>query len=250
MKKITVLLAFLLSVELAKGNDSDFEQPVANEVNEEISDPLEGYNRAMYEVNWALDRVFIRPVAEGYGFVPGPVRKSVRNFIANLRSPLTFVNNVLQLEPVAAGQTLARTLVNTTIGVGGLFDVATELEMEYHYEGFADTLAFLGVPSGPYIILPILGPSTPRDMLGMGGDVYGNPVNWVLWNQDMRGYVNARDAMYMLDLRTESRGFTDEIEKAIDPYARVRSLYWQSRVMRQDKADDDKQESPRPSDSE
>lgn len=250
MKKLLILITFMCVTSPAFCEDKDYEQFLASSMDEEIIDPFESYNRAMYEVNWALDRVFFRPVSEVYGFVPAPARKSVRNFLTNLRGPLTFVNNVLQLEPVEAGQTFVRTFINSTIGIGGLFDVATELGIEYHNEDFGNTLAFAGLPSGPYIILPILGPTTPRDILGRGADMYGNPVNWVVWNQDLDGALYGRDGVDLLDRRTESRGFTDEIEKAIDPYARVRSLYWQSRVTHRDAEEDDAFDSPTPFDDE
>lgn len=247
MKKTVFLLILLLSAPQALCETDDYEHLLAS-VDEEIYDPFEGYNRFMYKVNWEIDRAIFRPISEVYSYVPASARKRVRNFITNLRSPLSFVNSLLQLEPVEAGQTMVRTLINTTIGIGGLFDVATDLGIEYHNEDFGNTLATAGIPSGPYIILPLLGPTTPRDILGRGGDMYGNPVNWVLWNQDLNGILYARDGMDMLDRRTEARGFTDELEKAIDPYARVRSLYWQTRVTHRDIDEDDEIESPTPYD--
>jgi phospholipid-binding lipoprotein MlaA len=212
----------------------------------EIDDPFEDFNRVVYQFNWALDTVLFHPASEIYGLVPSPVRTGVRNFIYNLNSPVIFINDLLQLEGTRAGQTLVRTLINTTLGIGGLFDVATDMGLEYHREDFGQTLAVGGVPSGPYLVLPIFGPSSPRDLVGLGVTVYINPVNWVFWNNDLDWAVYTRDGMYMLDTRTQARGFTDELEKAIDPYVTVRSLYAQTRG---DHVASD-EDSPKPTDSE
>lgn len=193
-------------------------------------DPFEGLNRAIFDMNHCLDVHFIRPVAEVYGFIPSPARKGVRNILTNLRSPVYFVNDLLHFDMEGAGQTMARVLINTTIGIGGLFDVATELGVEYHSRDSAETLADVGLPSGPYIVLPLLGPSTPRDILGRTADFFVNPVNYVIANNEWDAAYYAGFGLEYIDRRTEARAFTDEIEKAIDPYVRVRSLYYQSRV--------------------
>ncbi len=216
----------------------------AEVVNQEIYDPLESYNRFMFDVNWGIDKVLFRPISEVYGIVPSPLRKGVRNFLTNLKSPVTLVNDLLQLDGMKAGQTVVRTMINTTIGIGGLFDVATDMGLDYHGSDFGETLTGIGVPSGPYLIIPILGPTTPRDLTGLTADIIINPVNWVLWNNDLDWLWYTRDGVEMLDRRTEARGFTDEIEKAIDPYSRVRSLYWQTRVST------DEEDSPKPTESE
>lgn len=135
---------------------------------EAVDDPWEGFNRDMYAVHDSVDRAVLEPVARGYRSVtPGPVRTGVRNFLRNLRSPVTFVNDLLQGEIERAGVTFVRFGVNTTVGMAGLLDPATSMGMERHDEDFGQTLAVWGVEPGPYIFVPVLGPTTLRD--GAGG---------------------------------------------------------------------------------
>jgi phospholipid-binding lipoprotein MlaA len=216
----------------------------------EVYDPLEGYNRAMFDVNFTLDKMFFRPISEVYGLVPSPARKGVRNFLTNLKSPVTFINDLLQLEGNRAGETMARALINTTVGIGGLFDVATTMGIDYHSEGLDQTMAGLGIPHGPYLILPLLGPSTPRNAVGRLGDAFMNPVNYVIWNADKGEYIYIATGVDLLDKRTEARGFTDELEKAIDPYARARSLWMQTSEKHDHFDAEDDSDSPKPLDSE
>lgn len=213
---------------------------------DEVTDPFEGFNRAMYEVNQGLDTVLIRPLSIAYSFIPNPARKGVRNVLTNLRSPLTFVNDLLQLNPMRAGETFVRTFINTTLGLGGIFDVATEMGVGYHSEDFGQTLGVAGIGHGPYLVLPILGPTTARDLAGTGVDTFINPVNW---------YWTAKDLDYMpyvvygvdgIDRRTEADAFLEELKKAIDPYARVRSLYLQSRRYHINNEAIDETDSPKP----
>ncbi len=211
-----------------------------------LKDPFEGFNRVMYDFNHALDFVIFRPLAEFYSFVPSPARKGVRNVVTNLRAPVTFVNDVLQLEGDRAGKTLLRMLVNTTAGLGGIFDVASEIGLDYHSEDFGQTLAVHGVESGSYIVLPVLGPTTPRDFVGKGADIFLNPLNWIWSNNDVEWIGYTIYGVDALDRRTEARAFIDELDKAIDPYARVRSLYLQSRGYHINNEQIDESDSPRP----
>lgn len=132
---------------------------------ETINDPFEDINRITFEFNEALDNTIARPVAETYSKFPLPVKKSVTNFFDNLEEIDTTVNQVLQGKFKYAINDLSRFIINTTIGIGGLFDVATKMGLERHEEDFGQTLAQWGVPSGPYIMLPALGPSSLRDTL-------------------------------------------------------------------------------------
>lgn len=245
MKKKSILISALLALFIGQACAEDHKnQP--KETADQIDDPLEGYNRFMYNVNWGVDKVLFRPLSEFYGLVPSPARKGVRNVLTNLNSPVTFVNDVLQLEIERAGQTFVRTLINSTLGIGGIFDVATNMGLEYHSEDFGQTLEVAGLPSGPYIVLPLLGPSTPRDIVGRVGDTFANPVNWILWHNDLDYLIYTKDGVGMLDRRTEARAFTDELENAPDAYARVRSIYLQSRGNHSE----DDNDSPTPTENE
>ena len=132
---------------------------------EDIKDPFENLNRVTFEFNESLDRNFLKPVAQAYSKTPKPIKKGVSNFFNNLEEVETSVNQVLQGKPVLALNDITRFVINSTIGLGGLIDVATKIGLTRHEEDFDQTLALWGVPSGPYIMLPALGPSSLRDTL-------------------------------------------------------------------------------------
>ena len=132
---------------------------------EDINDPFEDINRVTFEFNESLDRNFLKPVALAYSKTPIPIKKGVSNFFNNLEEVETSVNQVLQGKPVLALNDITRFVINSTIGLGGLIDVATKIGLTRHEEDFDQTLALWGVPSGPYIMLPALGPSSLRDTL-------------------------------------------------------------------------------------
>jgi phospholipid-binding lipoprotein MlaA len=196
---------------------------------EEVWDPIEPVNRAIFGFNNFIDVWVIEPVARGYRFVtPEAARRSVANFLANLRSPVILANDALQGERERAGNTLGRFMINSTLGVAGLFDPATSFGFPRHDEDFGQTLAVWGVPSGPYLMLPILGPSNGRDTVGRVGDYFINPLNQCCITQDERvglfvaGGVSEREANIELldDLRQNS----------IDLYATIRTIYAQKRA--------------------
>ena len=146
----------------------------------ELQDPWEGFNRGVFNFNESLDRAILKPVAQGYRFImPDVAEQGVSNFFDNLRDVVTFFNNVLQLKPAEATQDLSRVLINTTIGIGGLFDVATAMDIPKNDEDFGQTLGAWGVESGPYLVLPLFGPSTVRDGVGIIPDMYLDPLNQV-----------------------------------------------------------------------
>lgn len=146
----------------------------------ELQDPWEGFNRGVFNFNESLDRAILKPVAQGYRFImPDVAEQGVSNFFDNLRDVVTFFNNVLQLKPVEATQDLSRVLINTTIGIGGLFDVASAMDIPKNDEDFGQTLGAWGVESGPYLVLPLFGPSTVRDGVGIIPDMYLDPLNQV-----------------------------------------------------------------------
>ena len=153
----------------------------------EVSDPIEPVNRAIFSFNMFLDRYLLEPVARAYRFVtPEAARRSVANFLANLRSPVIFANDALQGERERAGITLGRFMINTTLGVAGLFDPATSFGYPRHDEDFGQTLGVWGVASGPYLMLPLLGPSNGRDTVGKVGDYFINPLNHCCITEDER----------------------------------------------------------------
>ena len=144
------------------------------------SDPWEGFNRAMFNFNDALDRAIVKPVAQGYRYVmPDIAERGVHNFFENLGDVVTMVNNLLQLKPVEAVQDLSRVVINTTIGIGGLIDVASAMDIPKHDEDFGQTLGAWGLDSGPYLVLPLLGPSSLRDGVGRIPDSMIDPINQV-----------------------------------------------------------------------
>jgi phospholipid-binding lipoprotein MlaA len=138
---------------------------------DDISDPWEGFNRSMYRFNYRFDKYIYMPVVSGYrAIAPDFVETGVRNFFSNLRDVTTFMNSVLQVSPVKTAQTTGRFLVNSTIGIVGFFDVATRFDIPKHNEDFGQTLGYWGVGNGPFLVLPILGPSNVRDGIGLAVD--------------------------------------------------------------------------------
>ncbi len=198
----------------------------------EANDPLEPMNRQIFGFNKFADKYLIKPIAQGYvAVVPAAGRRSVRNFLNNLHTPVVFANDVMQGEFERAGITVGRVIVNSTAGIGGLFDVATEIGLPYHNEDFGQTLAVWGVGEGPYLMLPILGPSNPRDTVGMVADGFMDPLDWYLDNTHRTYLIYVRALIDGIDRRAEVIDALDEIERtSLDFYATIRSLYRQRRI--------------------
>ncbi len=196
------------------------------------NDPLELLNRFTFAFNMALDTLVFQPVAATYRFLlPIEVRNSVRNTVRNLRSPLIFVNDVLQGEMERAETTLVRFLVNSTIGVLGLFDVAADMGYPYHDEDFGQTLGAHGVGEGFYLVLPVFGPSNPRDGIGILVDFYLDPMIYAAEAADIENFPLARTVAEGIDTRARNIDTIEDLKRdSIDFYARVRSLYRQSRA--------------------
>lgn len=196
------------------------------------NDPLELLNRFTFAFNLMLDTMVFQPVAAAYNFfLPVEVRNSVRNTVRNLRSPLILVNDLLQGELARAETTLVRFLLNSTIGVLGLFDVAADMGYPYHDEDFGQTLGAHGVGEGFYLVLPVLGPSNPRDGIGMLVDMYLDPMAYAAEAADVEDFLLARTVAGGIDKRARNIDTIEDLKRdSIDFYARVRSLYRQSRV--------------------
>lgn len=195
-----------------------------------VSDPFEGFNRAMYSVNNVFDEGFLVPAAKGYRAVTTDgMRRMLRNFLDNAESPGIFLNDLLQGKPGRAGETLARFIANSTVGVGGLIDVAAKWGVPPHSEDFGQTLAVWGVGSGPYLYLPLFGPSSMRDGVGRVFDTAADPLFWIRTNPaEIARY--SRFGATALAFREPVIEAVDQLkEKSLDPYASFRSFYVQSR---------------------
>ncbi len=192
------------------------------------NDPWEGFNRGVFAFNDVVDRYMLGPVAAGYGWiVPDPAKRAVRNMFANAMSPAVFANDVLQLEFRDAGITLSRLIANSTMGIGGLFDVANNMGLPAHPADFGQTLYSYGVDSGPYLVLPLLGPSTARDGVGQGVDLLLHPFTYFLSTPVNMGITGSRAIVR----REEIREPLEEMrESSLDFYAALRSAWRQDRA--------------------
>ena len=194
----------------------------------EANDPYEPFNRAMFDFNLALDKAVLRPAASIYRDVlPEPVQNGVHNFLHNLRSPIIFGNDLLQGELDRAGSTLARFAINSTVGILGLYDFAAYVGIEKHNEDFGQTLAVWDVERGPYLVLPIFGPSNPRDGVGKVADILIDPLTWLAPFE----FQMARTIGTAVNARARNFDQVNDLENnSLDFYSAVRSLYRQKRA--------------------
>ena len=202
-------------------------QACASVKNADVRDPWEPMNRSIYNFNEVLDGVAIKPAAKVYiAVLPSPVRTGIHNFVGNLGDVWTLTNTALQLKLQATAETFMRISVNTFIGLGGVLDVATEMRLEKRKEDFGQTLGYWGVKPGPYLVLPILGPSTLRDALATPLDMQGD-VTQQFNDQATR---NVLTVTRVLDVRSSLLESLDVIKAAaLDPYSFVRDAYLQKR---------------------
>lgn len=190
-------------------------------------DPIEGYNRAMYAFNEGADTILFKPVAQAYDAVlPAPIRTGVTNFFGNIADLLVGANNLLQGKPDQAASDLGRFLVNSTVGLLGILDVASDVGLEKHEEDFGQTLGRWGVGDGAYVVLPVFGPRTLRDTFGLVLDLAADPVA----NVDHVRSRNAAQALRFTDIRADLLPADKVIEEAaLDKYSYVRDAYLQRR---------------------
>jgi phospholipid-binding lipoprotein MlaA len=229
---VLVLAASLAMAACATAPDDD---PEAVAEFQKLNDPIEPTNRAIFEFNLGLDRFVLKPVTGAYRAVfPQPVRDGVHNFLQNLRAPVIFANDLLQGEPGRAVTTFGRFIVNSTLGVAGFGDPAESLGMAQHDEDFGQTLAVWGVGEGPYVMLPVFGPSNPRDVTGRIVDFFLDPINWWAFNSDSTAadwVPIARAVITGIDTRDQLWDVLEDLERtSIDYYAAIRSLYRQRRM--------------------
>ena len=197
----------------------------------ENNDPLEPMNRAVFDANDAIDTAILKPIAEGYRtVVPAFFRDRIRAFVDNLQEPRIFVNNMLQLRINDAGFTFARFYVNSTLGLAGLFDIASAHDLPRQTGDFGQTLAVWGVDSGPYLVLPLLGPSNFRDAFGSAVDFYTTPPAHLVPGATGWWITAGTYTVSGIDLRARNIETLDQIkEHAIDYYAQFRSIARQYR---------------------
>jgi phospholipid-binding lipoprotein MlaA len=220
----STLLANLIIGGLLSGCASEPTQP---------TDEWEGWNRSVHGFNDDLDKAVIKPIAKGYQeYVPEPVNQGVTNFFGNITDIGITLNDFFQLKMLQGGMDLSRFLINTTAGVGGLFDVATKLDLPKHNEDFGQTLGFWGVPSGNYLVLPLLGPSSPRDAAGLLGDALLNPLTYISFGSSaaVGAAITGAKAVEVTDARADmltSEKIVDEA--AVDRYDFIKNAYQQNR---------------------
>jgi phospholipid-binding lipoprotein MlaA len=187
------------------------------------NDPWEGFNRGIFRFNETVDVYFLRPVAVGWDFVmPDMVQTAIKNIFMNARFPVIFLNDLLQAKPIAASEDLGRFVLNTTVGIGGIWDPAKEFALVGNNEDFGQTLGYWGVPPGPYLVLPLLGPSSPRDAVGLAADsatqTYPYFIAWYISSAiTTTNVVNTR-ARYIEEIDENRRA-------ALDYYSFQRNAY-------------------------
>ena len=236
MKKIIITSLISLMLVTNVNADTDGENNLSKKNSGEVKDCFESVNRATFSLNQGLDKVIFKPVAKGYRKLPSPIRSGTSNALENISSLITIPNNIFQGEFVKAGINTGRFVVNTTVGILGIFDVAKKMDFpKYEREDYGQTFGAWGIGAGCYVVLPVIGPSTVRDAFGsfvnvLGGDPY--------YNASVHGNNHYLDKdIYMttktvsgIDFRAKNLESIDNLEKnSMDFYASVRSLYLQDR---------------------
>ena len=235
-KKIAIILITTLALNLNAHASSDGELILKKNEPSEVKDCFEGLNRATFAFNQALDKTIFKPVASGYRKLPSPVKSGVSNSLDNLSNLVTIPNNILQGDFKTAGVYTGRLLINTTVGILGLIDVAKHIGMpEYEKEDYGQSLAKHGVGPGCYVVLPVLGPSTARDTIGstasfLGGDAWYN----ITVKNDTHHFTDfdyySSKVTSGVDFRAKNYDSLENLEKnSLDFYASVKSLYLQDR---------------------
>jgi phospholipid-binding lipoprotein MlaA len=208
------------------------DDPEALAAYREANDPIEPMNRYFFDLNNFADEILMKPLAGWYYIaLPDFAQDGIRNAVNNVRTPVILANDLFQGEFERAGTTFGRFLVNSTLGLGGLFDVAEKMGLERHDEDFGQTMAVAGVDEGPYLVLPLIGPSNPRDAFGKIVDAFLDPMTYLTFFTNV-GWINTtRNGLDIVDFRARNLQTLDQIKKgSLDYYATVRSLYRQRRA--------------------
>ena len=224
--KTIILISFLSLTNCSTNKDNSLVDKTP-----EAQDPWENLNRGTFAFNQSFDKYLLSPLAKSYRFIfPTEVRTGVRNFLSNLSEPWSSINSALQGDLKNSGTTIARFIINSTLGVLGLFDVATEVGLKKQDEDFGQTLAVHGVGPGPYLMLPFLGPSTLRDALGKVTSFYADPVTVALERNDKNQWIWIGLAVKGVDFREQNLEKIDNLNAtSVDFYATLRSLYLERR---------------------
>lgn len=232
IRSLLLVPGFALALLAGCATAPDPGSPEAVAEFQRLNDPIEPFNRAVFAFNQAIDKAIIKPLATLYrDYMPRVVQEAVTNVLANLRTPVVLANDVLQGNPERAGNTLGRFFVNTTVGLGGIADVAAEMGVARHAEDFGQTLAVWGAGEGPYLVLPIFGPSNPRDLTGLVADFFTDPLNWYAANTGREWITFAHAGTTAMDSRSRHMKALDDLERtSLDYYAAIRSLYRQRRA--------------------
>lgn len=195
-------------------------------------DPWQGFNRKMYAFNDVADKAVIRPIAVGYRKITSSdMRRIVANFFANIKMPITIVNDILQVDPRSATHNLSRFVINSTVGFAGLFDPASEMNLPPDETDFGVTLAKWGLPEGPYMVLPLIGSTTVRDVWRMPVDNYFDPLGWYAKSHNLRFHAEyLPNAFYLITLRARGIDAENMLEGVYDPYIFYRDAYRQRRL--------------------
>ncbi|MCW8944101.1 MAG: VacJ family lipoprotein [Sedimenticola sp.] len=218
MQLKSILLTLLVVALTGCASTGDYQDP---------RDPAEGFNRAMYSFNEGLDDVLLKPISKGYkAITPAPVDTGISNFFGNLADVGSAINNLLQFKLERAASDVGRVLVNSTIGLLGFIDVASNMNMQKYGEDFGQTMGAWGMDPGPYIVLPFFGPSSGRDTVGLVVDWYTDPVRYVKPNHWRNSLIGLRVIDTRADLLSASRVLE---EAALDPYEFQRDAYLQKR---------------------
>ena len=214
------------NADTASGDEGN----VPGDLVEAQEDPFEGLNRVVFGFNQLIDHLIVEPSARIYhAVVPPPIRMGVTNVLNNLATPITLTNDILQGNPEAAANTIKRFMVNSTLGIGGIFDHATGLGEPLHREDFGQTLGTWGVGPGPYLVLPVLGPSNPRDLTGTVADTAVNPMTWILYDAPLWQKSIPVGTQIVVGREAILEDYDNLRKNSPDLYASVRDLYAQMR---------------------
>lgn len=222
-KKLAIISIMVLSFSIITERAIAFE-----EKSYEIQDPLEKINRKIYKFNQVVDDAILKPAAKTYRFItPRPIKRCVNNFFKNLGEPVTFVNSLLQGDVKGGFTSMWRFIINSTFGIGGLNDLSKEAGLRGPKEDFGQTLGYYGFDSGPYLVLPLLGSSNGRDLLGNAADWFTDPLNYNILEDRELILLRTTD---IIDTRESLLNITDEIDQiSFDTYVSYRNFYSQMR---------------------
>ncbi len=242
VKKLNFFLKVLILTSLLLTNNCTVNKNTSIlDKTPEAQDPWETLNRSTFAFNETFDKYLLSPLAKGYRLIlPSEIRLGIRNFLSNLSEPWTTINSALQGDLKNTGNTLARFVINSTIGILGIFDVAKEIGFEKQKEDFGQTLAIHGVGPGPYLVLPFLGPSTLRDAVGKVTSLFADPVTLALERNDKDQWIWIGMAVKGIDFREQNLEKIDNLNAtSVDFYATLRSLYLERRssMIRNQKVD-------------